>query len=79
MAPLPKIPFLLSRHFVTETEILPLLIHSMTIKYILLVQVQINMGLLFLTFTSNNIPSLISRRNISNRYNGRKFEISKHS
>lgn len=42
---------------VQVTEMLPLLIHPIDykIKCVLIVQIQINMGLLFLTFTRNNI------------------------
>ena len=63
MAPVPKIPFVLSRHYVTVAEMLPLLIHSTDckIKCVLIVQIQINRGLLFFTFTSNDIKSLSNR------------------
>lgn len=52
---------MLSRHSFKVIEMLPLLIHSTDhkIKCVLLVQIQINMCLFFLTFTSNNIQYLI--------------------
>lgn len=61
MVPLPKIPFVLSRHSFKVIEMLPLLILSTDhkIKCVLLVQIQINMCLFFLTFTRNNIQYLI--------------------
>lgn len=71
MAPLPKIPCVLSSNSITVAEMSLLLIHSIDykIKCVLIVQIQINMHLLFLALTRSNVQPIINRMEGTNSIN----------